>query len=332
MPNSVKHISKKEHGNCDRLNTLVIPETVESIEEGTFANCIDLKNVKADPKWLNKLSKSTIETMVISNWVTEVHEKDFEGCYHLREVIFENDNTKLCGESCDAFEHIEVVKCFAKTALSMSKNAKENLKKLEIKEGTIDIVQELNGFYNLQEIELPETLKRIDKDAFKQNIKLKEVCCCLDLLKYLPKNQIETIKLKYENIDINKVTENECKGYKNLEKIIYNKNGWCMTHFVLKNINKPCDKPNNNESEYGFRHAKRLGSLKETPKVEKKVDLVSKEQEVKPTMVDQIVAADKNNEKYAEHIRRIRKAIEDYDTSKKSIKDNRNDCSLNGNK
>ena len=86
---------------------------------------------------------------------------------------------------------------------------------------------------------MPKTLKSIDKNAFQQNEKLEEVCCCLELLKYLPKNQIKTIMLKDENIDINKVIKNGFEGYERLEKIVLNDNGklvYCPV--ITSNIKK----------------------------------------------------------------------------------------------
>ena len=117
------------------MSDLVIPKTVESIEDVVWDDYINLRCIEADPKWLNKLPpKSQIERFVVPDWVLEVHEKDFDGCYKLKELIFEKSNTKLCGERCDAFENIESIKCSETTASSMSNNAKKNWKKWEIKE------------------------------------------------------------------------------------------------------------------------------------------------------------------------------------------------------
>lgn len=139
IPDGVTRINKNEYGSCCRLNALIIPKTVESIEDGTFKNCVNLKNVKADPKWLNDLPKSRIEKLVIPKWVSEVDERCFDGCYNLKELIFESADTKLCGESSCELKGIKRVKCSAKTASTMHNDVRHNIEELEISEGTKEI-------------------------------------------------------------------------------------------------------------------------------------------------------------------------------------------------
>lgn len=159
----------KQLGYSKYIKKLELPESINEIEQGAFEGCHELKK--------------------------EVHEEDVDGCYNLKELIFENDDTTLCGESCDAFEHIESVKCSAKTALSMTKEAKKNLKKLEIKEGTTEIGANLRGFRNLEELELPKTLKFMDDDecAFIDCMQLKKVKADPEWVDILPQEKIKKL-------------------------------------------------------------------------------------------------------------------------------------------
>ncbi len=234
------------------LEEIKLPKTLKSIDGRIFADCNNLKSVTVDPKWLNKLPKSQIETLIVPKWVSEVQEEDFEGCYNLRELIFEDILTKLCGKICDALEHLESIKCDEDLAASMSKNLKKNVKKLELIEGAHEILDQLNGFDNLEKIDLNEDLLDIGKDAFKQNKKLEEVCCKLKFLKDLPKDQIKTIRLKDENIDIDQVMKDELKEYTNLESVIFKKDGEMVAYSIGTNNIKYSNKAESLIDEISF--------------------------------------------------------------------------------
>ena len=221
IPNNVKKISKNDYDKYDEATTLTIPQTVESIEDGAFENFSKLKTVKADPKWLKKLPNMKIEELTVPAWVSEVHEKDFENCYNIKRLIFESAETKLCGENgyeCDAFKNIKRIRCSLKTASTMSEETKNNLKVLDLIEGTKQISdKDLSEFYRLEGIILPETLESIGTNAFKNNKNLCQVNCKCSLLKYLPKDQIRCLLLKHGEKD--KLPKDELKEFKNLQTI-----------------------------------------------------------------------------------------------------------------
>lgn len=222
IDDNVKKISKNDCDQNDEATTLTIPQTVESIEDGAFENFSKLKTVKADPKWLKKLPKMTIEELTVPAWVSEVHEKDFEDCYNIKRLIFESAETKLCGENgyeCDAFKNIERIDCSLQTASTMSEETKNNLKILGLIEGTKQISdKDLSEFYELEAIILPETLESIETNAFKNNKNMNTVNCKCSLLKFLPKDQIICLLLR--DCQKDKLPEDELKEFKNLKKIM----------------------------------------------------------------------------------------------------------------
>lgn len=332
-------------------------------EENKFANGCNFKNVKVDPKWLDKVpkeNKENIEKLVVPKDVLEVDETKFDGCNNLKELIFENENTKLCGKKCKSFEKINKIKCSAKTAATMNKDVKANLKNLELLDETKEIGNgELSGFHglknitlpeslekigskglsncsNLEYIEIPKSVKNIASDAFENSRNIISISCELDLLKLLPislKDQIQVIKLKDKNID--KVSENELKEFKNLE-IVLNKDGKIL-YSKSENVNseenkisgdafEPTKENLNSETQGKPANVNQPNSVQPPAKLpnEQQKNLTS--QDDKTTTVEDLVKADPNNEQYAKYIQQINDAVK----LEKDPPSNMSDCSLQG--
>ena len=100
--------------DCDKLETIVIPNTVTEIGNSAFEGCKSLKNINI-PNEVTKIGDSAfcgcsvLEKIIIPNKVTEIGYKAFSGCELLENVILPDSLVKigkLAFENCKSFTNI----------------------------------------------------------------------------------------------------------------------------------------------------------------------------------------------------------------------------------
>ena len=100
--------------NCDKLETVVIPDTVTEIGNNAFAGCKSLKSVNI-PNDVTKIGNgafngcSVLEKVIIPNKVIEIGDEAFKDCELLENVILPDSIVKIgdsAFENCQSFTNI----------------------------------------------------------------------------------------------------------------------------------------------------------------------------------------------------------------------------------
>ena len=214
-------ISKDDVQGCVNLESIVIPESVKSIEHDTFKNCKKLVNIKCDEKWNSIFSTKAI----IPDGIKEIKKSEFENWINLKELVIPSSVKNIEPGTFRNCRNLEFVKCDPRFFEMIYK---EQVKGLVIPEGIERVSQEmLKGFSSLEYIELPDSVKTVDKDAFDDCTNLKTIKCRKELLK-----------------DISEKTKKECEPVEN--PIVYtvpNYNFECSDDIqFVKEIANPADR------------------------------------------------------------------------------------------
>ena len=118
IPNSVQTIGNGAFEGCSGLTSVVIGESVTSIGEYAFDSCSSLPSVVIGES-VTSIGKgafydcSGLTSVVIPNSVTSIGEHAFKGCSSLSSVTFNAENCKECGNYDshvfpNALEHIVI--------------------------------------------------------------------------------------------------------------------------------------------------------------------------------------------------------------------------------
>lgn len=160
VPAGVKIIGDGSFSGAN-IETIVFPQSLESIESMAFRGC------------------EKLQSLIVPDSVTEIGEVAFEFCYNLKQLKLSNNLTVLREQtfgSCGMTE-MEIpasVKIIENTALGWNKN----LEKLILHDGLEEIFDfSLLFTYTtkLQEIQLPKTVKKINSGIFRKNTNLKNI-------------------------------------------------------------------------------------------------------------------------------------------------------------
>ena len=166
VPKDINYLLNDEYYNWTNIDTLIIGDNVKFIEEGFLQNCLDLKIVEADPKFLPYLPKEEILCVIVPKFVKFVDESNFKGCEKLNRVIFLGE-TELKGNECKEFENIKNLECDPYVLLKSKNNLKDNIKCITILDDSIMLYDEaLKDFKELIYITFPPSLKIIGQKCF----------------------------------------------------------------------------------------------------------------------------------------------------------------------
>ena len=243
IPSNINNIKYEDYNDWINVDTLIINENVENIEDGFLENCLDLKVVQLDPKFLKKIPKSEIICVIVPKFVKEVDESDFEGCEKLERVTFLGE-TDLKGNPCKEFEKIKNLECDPYVLLHSKNNVRSKIRNVTILDGSVILYNEcLKDFTELVNIDFPESLKfvgekcfsgckqlkslyipytisEIPNNAFEKCPKLSYIQANSKFLDSLPKNQISKLNILNGNENLENIS---FEDFKNLEKIRFSK-------------------------------------------------------------------------------------------------------------
>ncbi len=257
-----KNILKVSIQGCVNLENLVIPETVEGIEPDTFKDCKKLVNIKCDERWSSVFNTKAI----IKNGTTEIKKSEFANWLNLRVLVIPNSVKSIEPGTFDNCRNLEFVKCEPKF---FGMIYKEGIKVLEIPDGVERINRSmLKGFSSLECIELPDSVKAVDKDAFDDCTNLRFIKCKEELLK-----------------DISEKAKKQFKDRKS--RIVYT------------------------FPDYNFESNSAVRPVKEV--LHPAVSAALTEFKPKETTVDDLVKVDSANAKYANEIRKVLSATVNKD-------------------
>lgn len=179
IPESVKYI--KQAFPYSSIESLVIPDTVDTESGISFYECYDLKKIVLPDK-MRKIEDFafgnciSLESIDLPKNAKIIGSGAFSGCRSLKDITIPDSVEEIRDEAfirCSALE--EVV--FPERLKKIGKNAFENctaLKSLTLP----DEIEEINentfkGCSSLEEVNFPENLKKIDERAFSD-------CNCLE--------------------------------------------------------------------------------------------------------------------------------------------------------
>ena len=139
IPNSVKHIDNVAFYGCSSLKEITIPEGITTIEMQTFVDC------------------SSLSSVTIPQSVTEINNNSFEDCKSLKSITIPSSVTYI-GNS--AFRG-----CYNLTDMNLDGNKYYTFENQTLfnKDKTV-LLKYLNS--KATEYTIPNTVKRIDDDAF----------------------------------------------------------------------------------------------------------------------------------------------------------------------
>ena len=260
IDDQVKNVTLEKYGQFKNIADLEVPTSVDLIEYGVFSGCELLSCVKCDPKLLKYLPKGKIETVCVPKGVKNISPEDFDGCINLKNVIFEDENARLCGRSCKEFDNISKISCFPNILRTLSDSLKNNLQNIEILEGCRSVQKDtfrnffallsvkfpnslekigqgsFFGCKNLSQILIPDSVKTVEPDSFINCENLRQVCCKADLLKNLPKKQIRVVAISDAT---QAISSDVLDGFENLEKLKLPEKITELPKDIFKNCKKP---------------------------------------------------------------------------------------------
>ena len=170
-----KEITRMLFGGCTGLETIQIPDTVETIAEGAFYGCTNLTEVKISDS-VNTISLqsfancSSLKTIIIPDMVDYLETGIFKNCTSLETVKLPNSTVTIPERTfynCSSLKTIEL----PKTVESIDGSAFygcSSLESLNFADTSLKLIED-NAFQNcsvLKEAVLPESVEEIGTQAF----------------------------------------------------------------------------------------------------------------------------------------------------------------------
>jgi hypothetical protein len=181
VPFGVRTIGVEAFRLCDSVS-IVIPNTVESIDCFAFSNCKNLKSVDI-PNSVTEIGRNAfwycenLESVKLGNNLKEMAREVFDGCYALREIKLPYGLEKIDSKPFrfTALEHVEIpetVKIIGDEAFYLC----TNLKSIIIPEGVEVIgVRAFSECQGLESISMPDTIKSLGNGIFNRCLNLKTI-------------------------------------------------------------------------------------------------------------------------------------------------------------
>ena len=196
IPNGLTEISEGMLDSCSSLESITIPDSVTKIGSYAFTDCEALKEVKI-PDSVTELGKesfasiSGLTSITLSKSLTEIADSAFSFCNNLNNVVIP-DSVKIINDyafcNCVNLSKITIpdnisyvgrrafsknqwvndsngIIYVGKVAYGYSGNLAEN-SSISLKNGTINIADEAFSGLALTNVEIPNTVKGIGKNAF----------------------------------------------------------------------------------------------------------------------------------------------------------------------
>ena len=184
IPKGVQVIDTYAFEACTALETVSIPDSVTALSAGVFAGCTNLKTVTMDPIGMSAIGDSAFKgctALAVLNLpvsVTEIGASAFENCEMLTTVNIPND-ISLGWHVLHGTAFFNDENNWEENALYMGNHllaVKDTIgDTFYIKEGTVDIVGDVFAGLDVTNIYIPDSVRRIGKEAFAGCTKLAEI-------------------------------------------------------------------------------------------------------------------------------------------------------------
>ena len=161
--------------SCDNIISVIIPNSVTSIEKGVFSNCTKMESVKLPDNLGDRINKcvffncTSLESIQIPNGVEVIDEEAFDSCSSLTNVIIPNtvENIRFKAfSSCDSLTEINLPDSVTSINWQAFGRCK-NLRKVNLGKNLTTIGS--SAFENcetLEDIQIPSSVTSIGQDAF----------------------------------------------------------------------------------------------------------------------------------------------------------------------
>lgn len=183
LPEGLEIIEEYAFKDCQNIQKVIIPSTVNKICKGAFAECKNLIEIDL-PEGLEKIESETfnecisLTKIIIPSTVKEIGSKAFRLCISLKEIVLPEGIQvihELLFSGCQRLEKIMVpssVKIIEYCAFSCCKALKE----IQLPKGVILIGDSaFASCSNLPKIVMPTNLRRLGQSAFESCTSLKEI-------------------------------------------------------------------------------------------------------------------------------------------------------------
>ena len=183
IPENTKQIERDEYKYIDNIDKLIIPLSVERVHSEAFKHMQLIEKYYGDPKWLEYIPSENIKEIHIPKEIESIDDFYFKNCINLQYLSIGHASPKLSIKYFHQLLHLRKIKC----SLSLIQQIKYHLQKY------IQHIKLMNGdetlptyffesFVQLECVELPRTMKRIEQNAF---------CNCPQLNSIIIPNTIE---------------------------------------------------------------------------------------------------------------------------------------------
>lgn len=137
----VTKISKQEFEGWTNLVYLKIPESVKEIENGTFANCLNIHYLECDPKWFSYIPKTDISSINIPKYIKELKSDSFKNFSGLKKIVLPNDIIIKDSKIFDECENLTDINCNENLFIHLSMKTKIRCHKKETTKYNINAIQ-----------------------------------------------------------------------------------------------------------------------------------------------------------------------------------------------
>ena len=178
IPDNIKKIETGAFWLNMELEEVTIPGSVKSIEKGAFYYCTSLKKVKLEEGLKSIGNKAFerceyLEEIEIPSTVESIGDNAFYGCKRLEKLILKN-GLKSIGDH--AFDSVKLEEIVIPSTIEYVGCGQWNCKKLVLMDGIERLHKYMTGpCYDLEEIELPCSIKYIDDNTFNYFENLKNI-------------------------------------------------------------------------------------------------------------------------------------------------------------
>lgn len=212
----IKRIGKNAFNGQTAVKSLILPNSLSSIEQGAFKYCTNLEGKIVIPGNVERIGNDAftgcknISEIVLQGGIKEIGYGAFSYCENISELIIPNTVVSIEGTafySCKSIKDVKIpngIKNIGRSAFCDC----ESISKITIPNTVTTIeVFSFSGCSNLTNIELPESISSIGYGAFSEctnlaNIKLPESIISIDNMAFSDCNSLKSITIPKNVTDI----------------------------------------------------------------------------------------------------------------------------------
>lgn len=220
----VTEIAEEAFCNCTKLETVTIPESVETIGREAFYNCTSLKNVNL-PDNLTEICAlafencTSLENIVLGEKITDIETRAFQGCSSLRSINIPKSLTYLSQgifAGCTNLQDMTILPTVTEITEGSFDGEYENLK-LYVVRGSVAEKYAIDNNIQFELYELPEKEAELTFKIVKDEITGMREAIVIGGDKLATK---ATIPLLYKGYPVTEIEDEVFEGCLGLKSVI----------------------------------------------------------------------------------------------------------------